>query len=177
MSPASTPHFSFAALADADRIHTIVEAAYRATGEGAGWTTESQILDGQRTDLDEITSLIEQPAGGLLTARQDGEILGCCQLERRSDHAYFGMFAVDPTLQAQGLGKQLLAEAERVAREDWGLDEMRLTVITARTDLIAWYRRRGFRPTGVSSPFPYGNERFGLPKVEGLHFDEFSKSL
>lgn len=169
--------FSFATPADAGRIDEIVEAAYRATGPAAGWTTESHLLDGQRTDLDEIARLIEQPDGGLLTARSSGRILGSCELRRRTDHAYFGMFAVDPALQTKGLGTQLLAQAERVAREEWGLGEIRLTVITARTDLIAWYQRRGFRPTGVTSPFPYGNERFGIPRVEGLRFEEFSKQL
>lgn len=179
MSPTSTSTalFSFATPADAERIHEIVEAAYRATGSAAGWTTESHLLDGQRTDLDEITQLIEQPNGGLLTVREDGRILGSCELQRQDDHAYFGMFAVDPALQITGLGKRLLAQAERVAREEWGMGEIRLTVIAVRTDLIAWYERRGFRRTGVTSPFPYGNERFGIPRVEGLYFVEFSKRL
>ncbi|AMS06025.1 GNAT family N-acetyltransferase [Acidipropionibacterium acidipropionici] len=167
----------FAAPDDAERIHRIVEAAYRAKGEGAGWTTESGILDGQRTDLREISELIANPDGGLLTLREDDRIVATCQLERRSDHAYFGMFAVDPAAQAHGLGKYLLSEAGRVGREEWGLSQMRLTVIAARTDLIAWYERRGFRPTGATSPFPYGDERFGIPRVEGLHFVEFSMDL
>ncbi|AXE40041.1 GNAT family N-acetyltransferase [Acidipropionibacterium virtanenii] len=167
----------FAAPDDAGRIHRIVEAAYRAKGEGAGWTTESGLLDGQRTDLEEIGDLIDQRDGGLLTLREGSRIVATCQVERRPDHAYFGMFAVDPAAQAHGLGKHLLSEACRVAREDWGLAEMRLTVIAARTDLIAWYERRGFRPTGATSPFPYGDERFGIPRVEGLHFVEFSMGL
>lgn len=168
----------FAVPDDAERIHQIVEAAYRAKGDDAGWTTESGLLDGQRTDLDEIGELIGRPDGGLLTLCESGErIIATCQLERRPGHAYFGMFAVDPAAQARGLGKHLLAEAGRVARETWGLPEMRLTVIAARTDLIAWYQRRGFRATGATSPFPYGDERFGVPRVEGLYFVEFSMPL
>ncbi len=175
--PSEPVTFSFATTDDARRIHRIVEAAYRAIGEDAGWTTESHLLAGQRTDLAEITELINSPAGGLLTARQGGQIVGSCELQRHEDHAYFGMFAVDPRVQATGLGNLLLARAEQVARQEWGLTEMRLTVIACRSELIAWYRRRGFRPTGATSQFPYDNPRFGLPRVEGLYFREFSKAL
>lgn len=168
---------SFASPDDAGRIHRIVEAAYRAKGDDAGWTTESGLLDGQRTDLQEISELIAQPDGGLLTLRENDRVVASCQLERRPDHAYFGMFAVDPSQQTRGLGKHLMSEAQRVARDDWGLHEMRLTVIAPRTDLIAWYERRGFRRTGGTSPFPYGDRRFGVPRVEGLYFVEFSMPL
>ncbi len=87
------------------------------------------------------------------------------------------MFAVRPTLQGGGLGRQVLAEAERLAREEWDADELHLTVITAREDLIAWYLRRGFARTGRRSAFPYGEERFGRPKREDLEFELLVKEL
>ncbi|MFT4235238.1 MAG: GNAT family N-acetyltransferase [Microbacterium sp.] len=166
--------FSFATADDAVAIRRIVEAAYRGT---AGWTIESHLIGGQRTDLAEIDGIIAGPDGGILTLREGDEIVASCQLERWGDSAYFGMFAVDPAVQASGYGKRMLAEAERIVREDWELDSMRMTVIAQRDDLIAFYERRGFRRTGVTEPFPYGDERVGTPLVDGLHFVELVKPL
>ena len=71
----------------------------------------------------------------------------------------------------------LLAEAERVVREDWGLGAMRMTVIDVRDELIAFYERRGYRRTGIHKPFPYGDERFGQPKRDNLRFEVMEKAL
>ena len=68
-------------------------------------------------------------------------------------------------------------EAERRARDDWGATAMVMTVLAQRPDLIAWYERRGYRPTGESRPFPYGNVRYGLPKVPDLRFVTLAKPL
>jgi ribosomal protein S18 acetylase RimI-like enzyme len=87
------------------------------------------------------------------------------------------MFAVDPTLQAGGLGRSLLTEAERIARDEWGCRRMEMTVIVQRDELIAWYERRGYRRTGTYKPFPYGQERFGIPRREDLRFELLVKEL
>lgn len=113
----------------------------------------------------------------MLTVERDGVIVACCQLEHRGDAAYFGMFAVRPGLQGGGLGKEIIAEAERTAREDWGVTEMHMTVISVRDELIAWYERRGYRRTGELTPFPYGDERFGIPQREDLAFELLVKEL
>ncbi|MBP6691163.1 MAG: GNAT family N-acetyltransferase, partial [Xanthomonadales bacterium] len=70
-----------------------------------------------------------------------------------------------------------LAECERLAREEWGCRALHMTVIRVRTELIAWYERRGYRATGESKPFPYGDPRFGLPKRDDLDFIILSKPL
>jgi hypothetical protein len=48
------------------------------------------------------------------------------------------MFSVRPTLQGGGVGKAMPAEAERIARNDWKLPAMRMTVIDIRAELIAF---------------------------------------
>jgi ribosomal protein S18 acetylase RimI-like enzyme len=114
----------------------------------------------------------------LLATTDDGELRGCCQLERRSDGAaYFGMFAVSPTLQGGGIGHALLIEAERIAREEFGATSMQMTVLAQRRDLIAWYERRGYQTTGESRPFPSHDKRFGLPRRDDLAFDVLVKRL
>ena len=52
-----------------------------------------------------------------------------------------------------------------------------MTVIEQRSELLAWYARRGYRSTGEKEPFPYGNPRFGLPKREDLRFLVLEKEL
>ncbi|MEU0304518.1 GNAT family N-acetyltransferase [Streptomyces sp. NPDC006175] len=155
----------------------LVESAYRGDASRAGWTTEADILQGQRTDADGVREVLAAPGGRVLVAERDGEPVACCQLEHRGRAAYFGMFAVRPQLQGAGLGKVVIAEAERTAREDWGVREMHMTVISVRADLIAWYERRGYRRTGELTPFPYGDERFGIPQRDDLAFELLVKEL
>ncbi|MEU7066801.1 GNAT family N-acetyltransferase [Streptomyces sp. NPDC053429] len=169
--------FRPAVEADVPELVALVESAYRGDASRAGWTTEADYLDGQRTDPEGVRQIIEAPDGVLLVVERAGELVACCQLEHRGDHAYFGMFAVRPGLQGGGLGKEVLAEAERRAREEWGATQMRMTVVNVREELIAYYERRGYRRTGELSPFPYGDERFGIPLRTDLAFELLVKPL
>ncbi len=169
--------FRDATDADVDALVELIESAYRGESSRAGWTTEADILQGQRTDPEGVLEVVKAPDSRLLTVEREGRIVACCQLEHRGDHAYFGMFAVSPALQGAGLGRAVIAEAERQARESWGVTEMHMTVITVREDLIAWYERRGYRRTGRTTPFPYGDERFGIPQRDDLEFELLVKEL
>jgi ribosomal protein S18 acetylase RimI-like enzyme len=170
--------FRFAAEADVPAIVSVVESAYRGDASRAGWTTEADLLDGQRTDAEAVSAVLAAPDSVVLLAETDGMLAGCCHLERRlADEVYFGMFAVRPGSQGQGWGAQILAEAERLARDEWRAATVVMTVIGQRTDLIAWYERRGYRRTGEERPFPYGDERFGVPRRPDLSFVVLAKSL
>ncbi|MGW4223350.1 GNAT family N-acetyltransferase [Streptomyces bauhiniae] len=177
METPTGPTFRDATDADVDALVSLVESAYRGDASRAGWTTEADILDGQRTDPEGVRQVIKTPDSRLLVVEREGRIVACCQLEHRGTHAYFGMFAVSPTLQGAGLGKAVMAEAERLARADWGATEMHMTVISVRDDLISWYERRGYRRTGEMTPFPYGDERFGIPRRPDLRFELLVKPL
>ena len=113
----------------------------------------------------------------MLLAHSEGVLLACAHLEKQGDACYFGMFAVNPDQQDGGVGKQMMNEAERIARDEYNCTKMEMTVISIRDELIAWYERRGYRRTGEYKPFPYGDERFGIPKRDDLRFELLAKSL
>jgi len=169
--------FRPARIEDVPALVTLIDSAYRGDASRAGWTTEADMLEGQRTDPDGVLTVIEKPDSRLITGWSGDELVACCQLEHRGAHVYFGMFAVRPTLQGAGLGKVVIAEAERFARDEWEAAEMHMTVISLREELIAWYIRRGYTRTGEMSPFPYGDERFGRPTRDDLRFELLTKKL
>ena len=163
---------------DVPALVALIDSAYRGEQSYRGWTTEAHLLGGQRTDAEALHEIVSSASGMLLAAELDGELVGCCQLELgAADGAYFAMFAVRPERQGGGLGRAIVGEAERRARDDWGARRMRMTVIRQRSDLIAWYERLGYHPTGRTSPFPYGNERYGVPRRPDLEFVELAKDL
>lgn len=159
----------------------LVNSAYRGETSKAGWTTEADLLGGQRTDPDQLaeTLALNPNAGQVVLVHTDAAGLACCvHLERLPEgKAYLGMLTVRPTRQTGGLGRALLAAAEQWAASAWGTQEMQMTVIAQRAELIAWYERRGYRATGETRPFPYGDERFGLPKQSDLYFRVLAKAL
>ena len=170
--------FRPASPADADAVVALVNGAYRGEGAKRGWTTEADILCGQRTDREGVLEMIGTPGSRVELAFEGGPApLACVHLRREPDGScYLGMLTVDPALQRAGLGRELLERSERLARE-WGCGRVRMTVIGLRAELIAYYERRGYARTGRVEPFPEHDPRFGLPKVRGLSFVELSKPL
>ena len=174
----SMTSFRAAAAAEAPLLSAFVNAAYRGESSKRGWTTEADVLGGQRTDPDKIREMIEAPSSRIeLAFSAEGALLGCVSLVKEESGAcYLGMLTVDPALQAGGIGKELLARSEDIAR-GWGCPRMRMTAISVREELLRYYERRGYRRTGAQEPFPYDDPSFGLPKVEGLKFVELIKPL
>jgi ribosomal protein S18 acetylase RimI-like enzyme len=171
---------SVAGETELEAIAALVNSAYRGDSSRVGWTTEADLLGGQRTDPETLRAdLASHPGAVLLTARDEADetLLGSVWLEPKSEELwYLGMLTVRPDLQARGIGRRLLQEAERYAAAR-GARRMRMTVITVRDTLLEWYERRGYVRTGELLPFPYGDERFGLPLRDDLHFEVFEKRL
>lgn len=175
----SALRFQPATPADVEAVVALVNSAYRGESSRAGWTTEADILGGQRTDPASLREMLvpdEQGHEQRVELAFDGEkLVGCMYLRREPATLYLGMLTVTPTLQASGLGKQLLAHAEDLAR-GWGCTRMRMTVIHTRTELLAYYFRRGYALTGASEPFPT-DPKYGLPKGIELKLLELVKPL
>lgn len=165
--------FRLAEAAEAAALADLVNAAYRG---GGGWTTEAGLLEGPRIDAAGIAALLARPDSVLLILEADGALVGSVHLERREGYAYLGLLAVDPARQAGGAGKRILAAAERWMAAAWGTARVRMTVLTARTELLAFYGRRGYRPTGRREPFPEGAGA-GRPLRADLALETLEKDL
>jgi ribosomal protein S18 acetylase RimI-like enzyme len=173
----STLTYRAATPADIPALIILVTSAYRGDASRAGWTTEADILDGARIDAQGLQADLERPRSTILLAERDGQLLACAHVADDHGKGYFGMFSVDPAQQGGGIGKQVMLAAEAHAARAWGVSVMQMTVIDIRDELIAFYERRGYQRTGIKKPFPYGDERFGIPKRDDLRFEILEKPL
>ena len=169
--------FRPATLTDIPALIALVTSAYRGDASKQGWTTEADMLDGQRIDAEALRHDMERTDSRILLAVQNDKLLACAHVAIEDGAGYFGMFAVRPDQQGSGLGKRVMTEAERVVHQDWGMPVIRMTVIDIRDELIAFYERRGYVRTGLKKPFPYGDDRYGIPKRADLRFEVLQKSL
>lgn len=168
-------HFRKAVLSDAEAISKLVNMAYRGESSRVGWTTEADILDGLRTSVDEVKRLITSKNTNILLNLNENELLGSICLELDQAIVHLGMFVVNPTLQASGIGKRLLAEAEKLAQETWMVDKFQMHVISLRHELIAFYERRGYLRTGIVREFPV-NPAVWQPKLTDIQLVTLEKS-
>ncbi|HYC98379.1 GNAT family N-acetyltransferase [Brevundimonas sp.] len=167
-----------AVTADIPNLHRLIESAYRGEASRAGWTTEADLLGGQRTDPDDLAGILADPAQALLTAWRGDELVGCVLIADRGEGTgYFGMLSVSPTLQGGGMGRRLVEAAHGALAGRFGAHRVRISVFPQRETLIAWYRRLGYEATGETLPFPYDDPRLGLPLRDDLHFIVMERAL
>jgi ribosomal protein S18 acetylase RimI-like enzyme len=165
--------------ADYAAIIDLVNLAFRGTGPSASWNIEN-FIQGQRLNESLLREdLAAKPEAHLLTYRDDpeGPLLGTVLLDPQKDGVwYLGLLTVRPDLQNRQLGRTLLAAAEDFAKQR-SARRIQMTVVNIRATLIAWYERRGYTLTGETKPFPYGDERFGRPLLDDLHFVVLEKEI
>lgn len=147
--------FTFAGPADASRVSALIERAYRGEAAARGWTNEAEILSGPRSSPKEVAELIADANSRFVIALDGDRLVGCALIRQYLNGTYFGMFAIDPDRQGDGLGKLVMTACEGAARKLWRSPLIKLTVISLRDELIAWYERRGYRRTGEREPFPF----------------------
>lgn len=167
---------SFAELKNISELNALVNSAYRGDSSRQGWTTEADLLDGIRIDEERLAELIQKQDSVILKYTDgNGQITGCVHLEKKGDRMYLGMLTVSPILQSKGIGKELIRASEEYAQKQ-GCSSVYMSVITDRTELIAWYEKYGYKNTGIKKPFPMGDPRFGLPKKQ-LEFVILEKNM
>jgi ribosomal protein S18 acetylase RimI-like enzyme len=163
-------------------VVALVNAAYRGADGPPGWTSEVGLVGGERVTLDALRSEIAAtPSLRIYLLREPPKLLACVRVEdgpgaHHEPVCYISMLAVHPEVQDGGLGRRVLEFAEAEGRQR-GAHAARMSVVSIRTSLIAWYERRGYRRTGETEPFPYDDARFGEPQQRGLEFILLQKEL
>jgi GNAT superfamily N-acetyltransferase len=158
-----------ARAADVPALVQLVNGAYRGGSSPRGWTAETGLIGGPRIDAAALEEILGAPDHALLVLRAQSGLFACSQVSKlAADVACLALLAVRPALQGNGIGRQMLAAAERYAREHFAARFMELTVIADREELIAWYERRGYQVTGETRPFPDADARLGLPEHGNL---------
>ena len=76
---------------------------------------------------------------------------------------YLGMLAVDARFGSRGVGRALVAAGEDAARSVYNATGVVLYVLAIRADILAWYARRGYAPTGLRAD--------ARSLIEGIHSD------
>lgn len=164
--------------ADYPAIIALTNRAYRVPAGQAAWKVETEV-GGQRIDAALLRDdLAAAPDAALLIASDGKDAhLGHVRLDPGPCGGWFlAMLTVDPDRQDAGRGRQLLEAAEAYAVDN-GAVAIQMTVLKLRSELIAWYERRGYHRTGKTKPFPYGDERFGVPTRDDLKFEVLEKRL
>jgi ribosomal protein S18 acetylase RimI-like enzyme len=160
---------TLARAADVPALVQLINGAYRGDSSRRGWTTETDLVGGPRIDAAAVEGIIAAADNALLVLRAQSGLFACAHVSKLADGvAHLGLLTVRPALQGSGIGRQMLAAAERYAVKHYGARSMELTVIGAREELLAWYERRGYLPTGATRPFPAAEARIGVAKRDGL---------
>lgn len=166
--------FRKATLDDIEELNSLVNKAYRGESAKTGWTTEADLIEGQRTEPSVLKEMLHD--GHFELAVEKNKIIGCVYVcKETSDVLYIGMLTVEPNLQSKGLGKLLMKRAEDLGRE-WGMKSTRMSVISIRPELITYYERMGFKWNGETEPFPDDDPRNGRP-LQKLTFLIYVKNL
>jgi len=169
------PLITQATLSDVPELNVLINSAYRGESSKQGWTTEADLLDGVRTDSENLAEMINKNDALILQSFNKNNILqACVYLEKKQHIMYLGMLTVSPLEQSKGIGKQLLCEAEKYAEQQM-CNIVEMTVISLRKELIAWYEKRGYNNTGETKPFP-NDIKFGVPK-QPLEFIIMQKEI
>ncbi len=173
-------NFHKAELIDASAISELINSAYRGESSRAGWTTEADLLEGLRTNTQEIASIIKRDDAFILIGVLNDQIIATICCERQIAHgrytAHLGMIAVKPTLQNQGHGAVIIQAAEAIASREWRVVGFYMAVISIRSELIAFYERLGYARTGEFKDFPV-NSALWQPKVIGLNLEYLAKVI
>ena len=143
-----------ATIEDAMQIVQLLNSAYRGETSKQGWTTEADLIAGERrTDEATVINVMNQPGSIILKYMNDrGEIIGTVNLQQHGNRLYLGMFSVSPHLQGGGIGKELLKYSELHAKAV-NCSSIYMSVISVRSELIDWYKRHGYVDTGERKLF------------------------
>lgn len=133
-----------------DSVEDLTELLHRAyavlAGMGLKYMATHQSVEVTRARVAEgecFVATSNRAIVGTIAFRPAARTKGCPWYDR-PEVASFGQFAVEPTLQSNGLGRRLVAQVEERARAS-GAKEIALDTAEPATHLVEWYGRLGYR--------------------------------
>ena len=154
-----------ASLDDLAAIVDLVNIAYRSK-EIQGWTSESDIVVGDRIDHEQLKQLIHMKNSFIfLDLNVDKSIIGTVHLQVEQGVGYIGLLTTHPKIQNRGIGKILLQYAEDYCFKNYGINSFEISVLSTRVELIDFYERRGYRFTGQVDSYPI-EKKVGTPLMD-----------
>jgi len=154
-------------------ICNLVNLTYRGD---TGWTRETHIIGGDRTNFNEITTAMAKSGAQFYVVYLQKMLAACIYLTKEKYFAYIGFFSVHPDFQNLGVGKYILQQTEIIAKQQFAADKMRMFVVSQRPELIAFYQRRGYQRIGETEAYPL-QLKIGTPKVSGLTIEYLEKLI
>ena len=144
---------------DVESLTRLINLAFR---------VEQIAIPGERVDAAKTRAYLA--AGAFLVLEAGTGLVGCVYAEKRRDRGYLGLLAVDPAFEGRGYGRRLVGAAEEHLGRA-GCRAIDLRVVSARSELLPFYRRLGYAETGTSA----------IPREIELqvpcHFIHMSKTL
>ncbi len=137
---------------DIKNIENLIELGYRGEYAKNGWTYESDLIDGERLQKGEIERDLANPKNQFFIY-EENEIQGVICITNHGYYSEFGKFSVNPKLQSNGIGKMLIETIENFSKNNWGINIIRLCVLSVRKELFEFYKRRNYTDTGERIDF------------------------
>lgn len=171
--------FRSAQIIDIQKLVDLINCAYRQQ-QGNSWTSEVQMVTGARINAEQLAQMLSADHFKLFVAEYAEEMVGCIGLTFQPLAVEIGTFCIAPKLQNQGMGKEVLDFAERYVRDDMrsiypDLTYFVMWVLSVRQELIAYYERCGYQPTGLIDDYPL-SANVGTPIID-LHLVEMKKNI
>jgi N-acetylglutamate synthase-like GNAT family acetyltransferase len=163
---------------DVEPLERLVQYAFRGGKANKSWTGEEHLVKGPRITIDGLKAILNGEEQVILLAEliegAERKLVGCIHLKKEGAHGHIGMLAVDPDIQSSGAGKFLMKWSEEYAKEHFNCTAIVGEVVSGRPELMEWYHRMGYDPTGETAPF---NPEGVTHLVDGLHFVKIAKPL
>ena len=130
---------------EADAVAALVNRAF---------DVERFFKRGDRTTADGVMAMMRE--GLFLAIEDNNQLVGSVFVRPMRPQGYFGMLAIAPERQGQGLGRTLIDAAERHLAHA-GCTHAEIHVVNLREELPPYYARLGYVTVG-EVPFPKPDE-------------------
>ncbi|OAQ99093.1 hypothetical protein LLEC1_06885 [Akanthomyces lecanii] len=170
--------FRRAALADAPRLRDLNEHAFSTNDSRPDWTGDAELASMYTVSLESVEKSLAMEGWETLVAENEaGDVIASVSVGKKGDDTgRVAFLIVQDEYQRGGVGGRILAYGEDFCKREWGVKKLSLSALSSRKALLAWYRSRGYRETGETSPFPRDAGEFASITIpEDLCFIEMDK--